>query len=397
MDLDLTQISEQMKSQAAATLQELIGIYSEGGDPVTTGSAESFPYGQGVQDSFAYMLAEAERLGIAALDAPESAEGATPGSAGPEGLRIAAGDLECLRPLLCDTRGRLEFEIARKLSKSQAIGSGLELRHLSGGIAADRVPDKARAVLLYRDAAASNKTKGRASGNTAGARSGGASSRRTAADVYEQIRTLLAQYREDTGYHLTSRRVGKSLEILAGGKVFHAANPEKGVNAIAVLLGFLDMLDLENDDLHDFVRFYRDRIAFDPYGEKLGIACGAEPGSEAACGETPAESPGILTVNNGIISYDRRVIRIRMDVRYPSIVTEEEIYGKLTPLLDENGLGIVKLSRMEPVAEGAGGPEIEGAGDSEIEEAANPEMEGAGAPERFYQLIGLLKTDIVGE
>lgn len=387
MDLDLTQISEQMKSQAAATLQELIGIYSEGGDPVTTGSAEHFPYGQGVQDSFAYMLSEAETL------------------------EVPAEDMKSLEPLLCDSRGRLEFEIARKLSRGPAGGSGLELRHLSGGITADRVPDKARAVLLYRDAAAAAKTKGRAKRAMGTSRSAvnafvcSAPPRNSAAEVYEQIRTRLAQYREDTGYHLTAKRVGKSLEILAGGKTFHASDPEKGVNAVAVLLGFLDMLELENDDLHDFVRFYREYIAFDPYGEKLGISCGDE-------------EAGTLTACNSIVSYDRRVIRIRMDVRYPRTVTEEEIYGKLTPLMDENGLGIVKLSRFGPLLPEEEEPEQTESGEPEAsEEAGEPDETGnavepeeaeggeqgectpaaAAARKRFYQLIGLDKNEIVGE
>lgn len=322
--MDQAGASEAMQSQAIAGLQELMKTEREGGDPVTTGSVESISYGEGVQDSFAYMLSEAEEMGI------------------------GQGRKELLQSLIYDPRGRLEFEIARKLSRNQPAGTaGLELRHLSGGSSGNRVPDKARAVLLYRSApagAGAKRGKGRG-GRAKTARSlaaADAKSSETAklsptAAAYEKIQTLLSQYREETGHRLTSRRMGKSLEIIATGKGAFGAAPESGENAVAVLLGFLDMLDLENDDLVDFVRFYCGKGASDPLGEGLGLGCG--------------EGEHALTVNNSMITYDRRVVRIRMDVRYPGETSEEEIYGKLTPLLDENGLGIVKLSHYEPLSE----------------------------------------------
>ena len=53
--MNLAKSLEENKSQAVETLKELIRIKSDAGDPVTTASGEVFPFGQGVQDAFAYM------------------------------------------------------------------------------------------------------------------------------------------------------------------------------------------------------------------------------------------------------------------------------------------------------------------------------------------------------
>ncbi|MBQ1489661.1 MAG: dipeptidase PepV [Eubacterium sp.] len=395
MDLDLTSITKAVRPQAVETLKELIRINSEGGDPVTAGTGERFPYGQGVQDSFAYMLSKAEELGFRTEDV-DHVGGHVEFGEGDEILGIlghldvvpAAGEwaygpydadeidgyiygrgttddkgpvvavlyaMKALRdagyepdrrvrlilgldeetgkggmrryleeagapdfgftpdgdfPVINGEKGRLEFELARKfaggLPAAQNAGE-FALRHLSGGMAPNIVPDRARAVILHKDSKA-----------------------------YDEVRSLLAQYREDTGYRLRCKRVGKSLEIVAEGTACHGARPENGVNAIAVLMGFLGRLQFAGDDLQDFIEFYNEHVAFDPFGEKLGIGFCDEPS-------------GKLSVNNGIIFYDRNSIRIRMDVRFPVTSSAEQVYEAMQPLLDSQGIGVMRLKQDNPL------------------------------------------------
>ena len=62
--MDLTYWIEQNKGHALDALKELVRIQSDAGDPVHTSSGEIYPFGQGVQDAFAYMLSKGEEYGF---------------------------------------------------------------------------------------------------------------------------------------------------------------------------------------------------------------------------------------------------------------------------------------------------------------------------------------------
>ena len=384
--------SRQLQEQALRTLKELVKIKSAAEDPVVTPSGEKFPFGQGVQDAFAYMLSEAERLGFKTEDVDhygghiEFGEGqeilGLPGhldvvpaegqwsfdpwcgdeqdgyilgrgitdDKGPmvaclyamkslmdEGyeparrVRLILGldeetNWEGMRhylekaempdfgfspdgefPIINGEKGNVQFHLARKLGKPS--GKGLILTRLSGGTARNIVPDSARAVIRWELQDAKEK--------------------------YQEIRSMLREFCGETGYRLKARGMGKSLEITAEGHACHGADPQDGVNAIAVLIEFLGRLDFVSDDLTGFIDFYNNYIAFDPYGGKLGI-------------DRQDPQYGKLTVNSGVIAYDRDSVSISMDIRFPGSVTTAEIYDKIQPVLDQYSIGVVKGREEAP-------------------------------------------------
>lgn len=387
--MELTQYVEQQKGPALQTLKELIRMKSDGGDPVTSSSGEVFPFGQGVQDAFAYMLLKGQELGFQTMDVDhygghidfgqgeetvgvvghldvvpalgewdfdpyggEELDGYITGrgttddkgpvvaalyamkalkDAGYEPKRrirlilgldeetnwkgieyyldkVPAPDFGITPdgdfPVISGEKGHCNLEIARKLAKGPA--KGLQLRRLSGGTAPNIVPDSARAVV-------NSDFKG----------------------AYDHIKEVLAEYREETGYKLTVRGVGKSLEIKGEGVACHGASPQDGLNAISVLFGFLGRLNFASEDVNEFVEFYNHHIGFQVYGEGLGIDFADDPS-------------GKLTMNNGIVTYDQESIAIQLDIRYPVTMTIDPVYESMRKVLDRYNLGLVKKGNQDP-------------------------------------------------
>ncbi|GAB1476089.1 dipeptidase PepV [Bacillota bacterium] len=215
-------------------------------------------------------------------------------------------------PAINGEMGILIFELAKKLGASKR--KGIELRTLTGGSAANMVADQARAVLR--------------------------------AESYDNIKALLEEYRKESGYKLSAKGMGKSLEIIASGVSSHGARPELGLNAISVLMGFLKKIEFANDDLTDFLDFYNDHIAFDLHGERIG--CGLSD-----------EVSGRLVFNVGMASVNPEVAGLTINIRYPVTMDDERVYKGMMPYLDKFNIGVVKLNHQEPIYIPADDPLIE--------------------------------------
>lgn len=385
----LRKIEENFPEQTQ-TLQELISIKSVKENPVTTKEGKTFPFGKGVQDAFAYMLEKAEEMGfetknvdnygghidfgageetvgiLGHLDVVPEGDGwkdepysgkivdgyicgrGTLDDKGPviaafyamkalkdagyvpeKKIRLILGldeetgwsgmtyyfqheampdygftpDAEF--PALNGEKGLLTFEIAKKFPKN-AI-KGLELRSLTGGAAANMVAEKARAVVRSEEP-----------------------------EIYEHIRDLAAEYRKEIDGKINIKGVGKSLEITTEGISAHGATPQSGLNAISLMMAFLGKLNFVSDDVNDFIDFYNQYIGFEYHGKTLG--CGLED-----------EPSGKLTLNVGLVNFDREAITLTINVRYPVTATEDQVYDGIKPLMEKYDLGIIKEEGRAPI------------------------------------------------
>lgn len=208
-------------------------------------------------------------------------------------------------PVIYCEMGIMVFQIAVKLKVSSF--KGLELRSLEGGMAPNMVPDRARAVVRY-----------------------------TSSKGYDEIKNLAKEFTKNTGYKISTKGVGKSLEILSQGRASHGAYPGKGLNAISVLFAFLGRLEFASDSLADFIGFYNERIGFDLEGKGLNIF--AED-----------DETGKTIVNVGMADLTKDALTLTLNVRYPLNITYDEIYDRLQRILDEKGLGVVKMMHEGPL------------------------------------------------
>jgi succinyl-diaminopimelate desuccinylase len=208
-------------------------------------------------------------------------------------------------PAINGEMGIIDFELAKKLRKTSE--KGVILRSIDGGSASNMVPDKARAIIMDEV----NKN-------------------------FDHIKEKLAAFREETGYHVNGKGVGKAFEITAHGVSAHGAHPELGVNAISVLMKFLGELEVANESIREFLGFYNTHLGFELHGEQMDI--GFED-----------EASGRLILNVGLVSMDAEAVIVTINVRYPVTLTEGQVYDSLMPLIHRNDLGIVKLGHNPPI------------------------------------------------
>lgn len=206
-------------------------------------------------------------------------------------------------PAIHGEKGILIFDLAKKINKSQT--KSITLRSLVGGNAANMVADHARAVIH--------------------------------AESYDKIKEKLAAFKEETGYKINAKGIGKNLEITTQGVSSHGARPEHGFNAISSMMMFLERIEIDNEDVRDFIHFYNEHIGFDLYGEKIG------------CGFSD-DASGKLVLNVGKVNIDDEAARLTINIRYPvTIESADVVYDSMMPILNQYNLGVVKQEGKDPI------------------------------------------------
>ena len=236
-------------------------------------------------------------------------------------------------PVINGEKGLMIFEIAKKLEPGREYG--LSLRSVQGGSAPNMVPDYCRAILVYEDEKGTRDSKAKKGGNKA-------NSKTTAGDIeareklFALVREAVKQFRDRTGSKLSCKGAGNALEISAQGVSAHGAVPERGINAISIMMDFLSGLPLANESARDFVDFYHTCIGYETDVRSLGIYMNDEPS-------------GSLVVNTGMIDLGREAAMLTVNIRHPVTKKEDDVYDALRPILDTNGLGVVKLVGLAPL------------------------------------------------
>lgn len=208
-------------------------------------------------------------------------------------------------PVIHAEMGILVFDIVKKLPPS--AGKGLELSSIRGGTAANSVPDYARAVVM--DPSGSG---------------------------YAFIKEMVANARKNKDWQINCKGIGKSFEISVTGVSAHGAHPERGVNAISILMDFLGGLDFINDGVTDFIHFYNECIGYDLKGENIG------------CFMTD-EISGDLVFNAGMVEVDKNTAKLTVNIRYPVTCEGEDVYERLLPVMTQYDMGIIKGKHKWPL------------------------------------------------
>jgi len=167
-----------------------------------------------------------------------------------------------------------------KYRRAFAQAKKLRLKSISGGIAANVVPDYAEALLIVPESRA------------------------------EEIKAKAKNTDRIFAEKISNESNESTVVIKASGVSAHGSTPEKGVNAISILLEFLHGLNFSGD-LGEFLDFTHNCIALDFNGEKLGIY-------------SEDEISGKFVFNLGAINGDEKEISMEINMRYPVTHTYEE-------------------------------------------------------------------------
>lgn len=221
-------------------------------------------------------------------------------------------------PVVRAEKGILTFDLVRKFSRLKK--KGLTLRKWEGGAAHNMVAERARVLLYSQDQAAY-------------------------AAIKEKFAAFAEAHAEKNGiratYHV--RKLGKSLELTVKGKSAHGASPEKGLNAISLTADFLSRLSFADEEVNDFLAFYKRHIGYDLHGERLGLAF-------------PDRPKGALTFNVGLVRLEDHALTLTVNIRYPIGKTEEDIMTALAARTRAYETGILRQSVQEPISFPADGP-----------------------------------------
>jgi dipeptidase, putative len=388
--MDLAKCIKDNESQAISTLQELISINSVAGDPVTTKDGEFYPFGNGVQDAFAYMLKKAEELGfepenvdnygghidfgkgsqtvgiLGHLDVVPVGDGwdFDPFSgANHDGYIYGRGTTDDKGPVLAAFYAMKAlkdagYEPKKKIRlilglDEETAWKGMEY-YLNKAGAPDYgfTPDAdfpalngEKGIMVFEIAKkiSKNPPEGlmltKLSGGSAPnmvAETARAVVKSDKADAYEHIKELAEEYRSETGYKVRTKGVGKAFEITTEGVAAHGASPQDGLNAISILFDFMGRLSFANDDVNVFIDFYNKHIGFNVYGENIGCALKDEHSSG-------------LSFNVGMAGFDGEAITIVVNTRYPVTCNQDQVYDGIMPYIDKYGLGVVKEMNQDPI------------------------------------------------
>ena len=218
-------------------------------------------------------------------------------------------------PAIHGEKGILVFDIVKKFSGQPA--KGLQLSSVKGGMAANAVADFARAVIHDSSGAG-----------------------------YDRIKEQVAAFREEKACRINCKSIGKSFEITVQGVSAHGAKPDKGKNAVSIIMEFLGRLNFVSEDTNDFIGFYNNCIGYDFHGERLGCCFEDEPS-------------GKLILNVGMIDMDKKTVKLTVNIRYPVTVGDGQVYEGIMSELDKYDIGIVKGSQQDPIYIPADDPLIE--------------------------------------
>ena len=121
-----------------------------------------------------------------------------------------------------------------------------------------------------------------------------------ASDIKEKFENFLAQEKLEGEVE-----VGNTIKLTLKGKAAHGSTPQYGINGATKLAEFLSTLGLDNNG-KNFVDYIVEKLANDPFGEKLGINYADDEMGEA-------------TYNYGILEYDleRKIGLVSTDCRHP--------------------------------------------------------------------------------
>ena len=136
------------------------------------------------------------------------------------------------------------------------------------------------------------------------------------ADIKEKFENFLAQEKLEGEVE-----VGNTIKLTLKGKAAHGSTPQYGINGATKLAEFLSTLGLDNNG-KNFVDYIVEKLANDPFGEKLGINYADDEMGEA-------------TYNYGILEYDleRKIGVVSTDCRHPK---KFDLVGRLNGIKVNN-------------------------------------------------------------
>lgn len=208
-------------------------------------------------------------------------------------------------PIINSEMGILIFKMRMPFKESGK--SGVAVKSIEGGNRPNMVPDYCEAVLEVVDVSAA-----------------------------AEIVRVLASFTEETGYDINMEKEGNKIILKSLGVSAHGSTPEKGKNAITQLIMFLNVLDLGEGDVAQYIGTLVRKIGTELDGKSLGI-------------DFEDKVSGKLVFNLGQIKVNDTEGEVVINIRYPISYTADRIVSKLDKALDDTGVEVIDVSDNSPL------------------------------------------------
>ena len=207
-------------------------------------------------------------------------------------------------PLISGEKGMLLYKLSKKLKRNTA--SEIQIKSISGGSAPNMVPGFCKAILRIE-----NEKKSR-------------------------LEDLIDQFKQNYGFEIAVEDKDNLVILSSTGMVAHASTPEEGLNAISIMMLFLDQLQIDDDELFEHIRIYN---------EKIGLQDNRKSFGANYCDEVS----GKMTLNVGLIELNENDYKITMDIRYPISYQANEIVNALHQAFAAAGYNMEQLFALDPI------------------------------------------------
>lgn len=220
-------------------------------------------------------------------------------------------------PLVQCEKGLLEFYLLRdgKENEKTAGDGSIVLERFTGGSAANVVAGRA-AVLIAGNPEALAKTQ-----------------------------QLLLEKAAQKGYEVKLSVKEGRLDAEMTGEPSHAAFPERGKNAVSMLMDLIGELVFANEEANALVTFYNSRIGLSYDGSKIG--CDMED-----------ELSGKLTFNVGKISFGEGITKLTIDIRYPVTKSKDDVCEIIERALQGSGFRMEVFDHIKSIYQESDNPVV---------------------------------------
>jgi succinyl-diaminopimelate desuccinylase len=199
-------------------------------------------------------------------------------------------------PIINSEKGILVFSLEKEFAADNE--EGIKVMSIRGGNRPNMVPDYCEAVLAGSDVKA-----------------------------LEAIEERLTGFAGDNGYNMQSESRSGELTIKSYGISAHGSTPEKGQNAIAQMLNFLNSVSLSGEGAREYIRVLAQRIGTECDGKSLGI-------------DLEDEISGKLVFNLGQIEVGKTCGKVVINIRYPIKYKGDYVLAQLKKALEGTGITI---------------------------------------------------------
>lgn len=156
-------------------------------------------------------------------------------------------------------------------------------------------------------------------------------------DNYKSVQDKLMNYVDSTGSILDLEIINDNeLIIKSQGISAHGSLPQDGKNAISQLICFLDTIELPEDDLTKFIKFYSSKIGMEYNGQSIGC-------------DLRDDISGRLVFNVGMIKIDDNAGEVTVNIRYPVTYSKEDVIKGIIKELEGTEIVFEENSHMEPL------------------------------------------------